>query len=122
MSVQTIERDFKEKVSSQVRLAHEGVERFRAFTPFQFEDGDHLAIILRREGGKWVPADEGHTFMHLTYDIDEKDLHKGTRPKIINSALSSFSVDDRGGELVLPVREGQYGDALFSFVQALLKS
>ena len=34
MSVQTIERDFHEKVSSKIRLAAEGMERFRVFTRF----------------------------------------------------------------------------------------
>ena len=52
--------------------------------------------------------------MHLTYDIDEEDLHKGTRQKIISNALSMFRIDDREGELVLDVRDSRYGDALYS--------
>ena len=59
--------------------------------------------------------------MHLTYDIDEKDLHSGTRQKIISNALSMFQIEDRDGELVLDVPEERYGDALYSFVQGLLK-
>ena len=51
MSIETIERDFHEKVSAMVRLTAEGMERFRVFTPFLFEDGDHLAIVLKKEGG-----------------------------------------------------------------------
>ena len=47
MSIKTIERDFHQKVSAKVRLAAEGMERFRVFTPFLFEDGDHLAIVLK---------------------------------------------------------------------------
>ena len=86
-----------------------------------FEDGDHLAIVLKREGTHWCLSDEGHTYMHLTYDIDEKDLLRGNRQKIISNALSLFTVEDRGGELMLNVPDQQYGDALFSFVQALLK-
>ena len=121
MSEQTAVLDFQHKVSEKVRLAAEGIDRFRVFTPFMFEDGDHLAIVLRREGGGWALSDEGHTYMHLTYDLEERDLRKGNRQRIINNALSAFSVDDRGGELVLPIPEEQYGDALFSFVQALLK-
>ena len=82
MSVEAIEHDFKQKVCEQLRLASEGIDRFRVFTPFLFEDGDHLAIVLRRENGRWILSDEGHTFMHLTYDIDERDLQRGTRQKI----------------------------------------
>ena len=42
MSIETIEREFKEKVSNRLRLGAEGIDRFRVFTPFLFEDGDHL--------------------------------------------------------------------------------
>lgn len=121
MTVENIERDFREKVCAKVRLAGEGVDRYRVFTPFLFEDGDHLAIVLKREQSAWALSDEGHTYMHLTYDLDEKDLHRGTRQKIITNALSAFSVQDRDGELVLWVPNEQFGDALYSFVQALLK-
>ena len=121
MSVETIERQFHHKVSSQIRLSTEGMNRFRVFTPFLFEDGDHLAIVLKQEGAHWLLSDEGHTFMHLTYDVDEQDLQRGTRQKIIGNALSTFGIEDRDGELCLPVDSGRYGDALYSFVQALLK-
>ncbi len=121
MYIETIERDFHEKVSSKIRLGAEGMERFRVFTPFLFEDGDHLGIVLKKEGTRWVLSDEAHTYMHLTYDIDEKDLYSGTRQKIISNALSTFQIEDRDGELVLEVPDGRYGDALYSFMQALLK-
>ena len=62
-----------------------------------------------------------HTYMHLTYDLDEKDLQRGTRQKIITSALSVFTVEDREGELIISIRDHRYGDALYSFVQALLR-
>ena len=119
--VEEIEQDFQEKVCRSLRLAQEGVGRYRVFTPFMFEDGDHLAIVLKREQDRWLLSDEGHTYMHLTYDIDERDLQRGTRQKIISNALSAFSVQDREGELVLPIEDDQYGDGLYSFIQALLK-
>lgn len=121
MSLETIERDFKDKVSERLRLTSEGIDRYRVFTPFMFDDGDHLAIVLKKIGNQWMLSDEGHTYMHLTYDLDEKDLQRGNRQKVITSALAMFSVNDREGELVLTVPDGQYGDALYSFVQALLK-
>jgi hypothetical protein len=121
MALETIERDFREKVCSKIRLNGEGVDRYRVFTPFLFEDGDHLAIVLKRENSAWSLSDEGHTYMHLTYDLDEKDLHRGNRQKIITNALSVFQVEDRNGELMLTVRDNQFGDALFSFIQALMK-
>src|SRR6266542_2163316 len=98
MATDMIEREFKQKVCEQVSLASEGLDRFRVFTPFLFEDGDHLAIVLKRENGTWLLSDEGHTYMHLTYDLDERDFQRGTRQKIIANALSAFRVDDRNGE------------------------
>ena len=121
MLIKTVEQAFHEKVSAEVRLFAEGMERFRVFTPFRFEDGDHLAIVLKRMGGRWVFSDEAHTYMHLTYDIEERDLHRGRRQKVIANTLSTFGVEDRDGELLLDIPDEQYGDALFSFVQALLK-
>lgn len=121
MSIEIIKQDFREKVCEKLSIFSEGVNRFRVFTPFMFEDGDHLSIVLKTENGNWILSDEGHTYMHLTYDLDEKDLQRGTRQKIITNALSVFSVQDREGELVIPIVEHQYGDALYSFIQALLR-
>jgi hypothetical protein len=121
MTMEAIEQQFRDKVSAKVRLFAEGENRFRVSTPFQFEDRDHLAVVLKKEAGAWCLTDEGHTYMHLTYDIFEKDLQRGTRAKVISNALDAFSVQDREGELRLPIPDGRYGDALFDFVQALLK-
>ena len=73
MSVESIQREFQNKVSKKVRLEPEGEDRYRVLTPFQFDDRDHLAIVLKRTNGTWALSDEGHTYMHLTYDINEKD-------------------------------------------------
>ena len=121
MASQTIEQEFQDNVSSQVRLFAEGVNRYRVFTPFRFEDGDHLAIVLKQTDSSWTFTDEAHTFMHLTYDIDAQDLQRGNRQKIIANALSVFGIEDRNGELLLQVPEGQLGNALYSFIQGLLK-
>jgi len=121
MSIDAIEHNFHQKVSRKIRLLGEGLDRFRVCTPFLFEDGDHLVIILKRDGAQWILSDEANTYMHLTYDIEERDLHQGTRQKIISNALSTFGIEDRGGELILRVPDERFGDALYSFVQGLLK-
>ena len=121
MTPEIIERDFKDKACEKLRLSSEGINRYRVFTPFMFEDGDHLSIILKADNGRWLLSDEGHTYMHLTYDLEEKGLQRGTRQKINANALSVFGVQDRGGELIVPIHHDRYGDALYSFIQALLK-
>jgi len=57
MTLLSIERGFHATVSAKVRLMGEGVNRFRVITPFLFEDGDHLGIVLKREGNQWVLTD-----------------------------------------------------------------
>ncbi|MDP8227830.1 MAG: DUF1828 domain-containing protein [Candidatus Electryoneaceae bacterium] len=121
MTIETIERVFREKICSEIHLHAEGIERYQVFTPFLFEDGDHLAIVLKRDQSTWMLSDEGHTYMRLTYDLEEKKLYSGTRQKIITGALSMFNVEDRDGELILRVIDDQFGDALYSFIQALIK-
>jgi hypothetical protein len=119
--IDTLEQQLRDKVSAEVRVVAEGNARYRVFTPFTFEDGDHLAIVLRRIGESWFLTDEGHTFMHLSYELEDKSLREGTRQKIISNALSLFNVDDLDGELVHQVHNDEFGDALYSYVQALLK-
>jgi hypothetical protein len=121
MSMEKIERDFQEKVCAKVRLNAEGMDRYRVFTPFLFEDGDHLVILLKKIGDRWYLSDEAHTYMHLTFELDEKDLQRGTRQKIISNVFSTFGIEDHEGELVLEVRDQRFGDALYSFAQALMK-
>jgi hypothetical protein len=116
-----IERDFRQRVGEQVRLMAEGYNRYRVFTPFILGDGDHLSIVLKQAGNQWVLSDEGHTLMHLTYDIDSRDLMRGNRQKLIDGALTAFEVANEDGQLSLAIRDDSYGDALFSFVQSVLK-
>jgi hypothetical protein len=53
--------------------------------------------------------------------MGEKDLQRGTRQKIITNALSLFQVKDREGELLLSIPDHQFGDALYSYIQALMR-
>ena len=120
MLIDRIERDFREKVSDDLRLIAEGAGRYLVFTPFCFNDGDHLTILLKRDGPRWVLSDGAHTFMRISFDIDVQELLRGPRQKIIAKTLAEFRIEDRDGELLLELSGGQYGDALNSFIQALL--
>ena len=74
MSIETIEQDFHRKVSRKIRLSGEGIDRFRVLTPFLFDDGDHLAIVLEKDGTRWVLSDEAHTYMHTSVVL-ERNAH-----------------------------------------------
>ncbi|HUY13866.1 MAG TPA: DUF1828 domain-containing protein [Terriglobia bacterium] len=121
MNVGSIRDDFRNRVCEQVDLQPEGQGRFIVFTPFRFDDGDHFAIVLKKEDDSWILSDEANTLMHLSYQLEEQDIDSGNRGQIIEGSLAGFSVQNRNGELVLPVHEDRFGDALFSFIQALTK-
>ena len=97
------------------------MDRYVVSTPFAHDDGDRLEIVLRRDGDQWSLADEGCTLLRLAFDIDEAVVHKEARRKIVASTLGLFGVEDRDGQLVLPVPDDRFGDALFTFVQAILR-
>ena len=120
MLIDRIERDFREKVSDDVRLIAEGAGRYQVFTPFCFNDGDHLSIVLKQDGTRWYLSDEAHTYMRISFDIDVQELLRGPRQKIIAKTLAEYGIEDRDGELLLEPSDEQYGDALNSFIQALL--
>ena len=121
MSVKTIEKDFIDKVSAEIQLSVDGKDRFLVFTPFHFNDGDQLVIVLKKMADRWVLSDEAHTYMHLSYYMEEQRLHSGNCQKLILKALSMFQIEDFDGELIIDVSDGCYGEALYDFVQALLK-
>ncbi len=116
-----IERVFRESLSAEISLLSEGVDRFRVLAPFGFDDGDEFVIVLKQEQGRWLLSDEAHTYMHLSYDLDLDDLRQGARGEILGKTLAMFEIEDRRGELVLPVRDGEYGGALCAFVQGLVR-
>lgn len=114
-----IQRAFQQSVCDEVRLVSAGIERYMVEVPFQFEDGDHYAVLLKRDDGHWALSDEGHTFMHVSYDVPEFD--RGNRRAIIDRVLAGFHIEDRDGELILRVPDAAFGDALFSYVQAITR-
>jgi hypothetical protein len=121
MACESIEHDFALATGCYARLEPAGTERYRVFTPFMFNDGDHFTIVLKREGDGWVLSDEGHTVMHLSYKIDEEMIRSGARHEVMSSILKAFGLQDRDGELVLPIEDQLYSDAICRFVQALTR-
>lgn len=120
-TAERIARDLRTAVCGAVELHPEGNDRFRVFTPFVLDDGDHVSPVLKREGDGWVVSDEGNTFMRLSYDLDDRMLEAEGRRRAIEQALGAAGIQNRNGELLSRVRGEAYGDALFSFVQAVVR-
>jgi hypothetical protein len=121
VNLQSVRDDFKRRVCEKIDLQQEGEGRFLVVNPFRFNDGDHYGIVLKKENGHWILTDEASTLMHLSYQLDDEDFESGNRADIIEDSLEGLSVQNRQGELVIPVAEDRFGDALFSFVQAITK-
>ena len=120
MISENIIQEFQKKVCEEIYLIPEGINRYIVLTPFMFDDGDHLCILLKKGiDGRWYLSDEGHTFMHLSYD--EIDVEHGTRSEIIDSVLLSYGIQNENGELKSIIEKDTYGDTLYSFVQGLIK-
>lgn len=119
MPTTTLALDVRAKVAEQLELVQLGPDRYRIDTPLLFDDGDEYAIVLKRDGGRWILTDEAHTYMRLSFDLEEEELLSGPRYDIIARALSMYDVEDRDGELILPVTEDNVGSAIFAFAQAV---
>lgn len=119
MTPETIVKEFQNKVCEEISLISEGINRYIISTPFMFDDGDHLCILLKKSAERWYLSDEGHTFMHLSYE--EIDIDHGTRRKIIDTILLTYGIQNENGELRCYIKGDDYGDALYSFVQGLIK-
>lgn len=115
-----IESALKSSISKEVVLHREG-SRWLVFTPFRFDDGDSFVITLHSDRSRWYFSDEGHTLMHLSYRMDEATFQKGNRAEIISSTLSQFEVKNRRGILTKDVESNDFGNALYAFVQAIVK-
>ena len=119
--MQTVEKQFKTAVSSEIELVNEGIDRYQIFTPFQFDDGDHYVTVLKKCGDKWRVTDEGHTLMHLSVYKDVDGLYSpGKRCDIFQSAIKECGTVENDGELYIEIRDGDsYGNALFNLIQAI---
>jgi hypothetical protein len=119
MTLQDIIKEFKESACGEINLASAGLDRYVVYVPFSFEDGDHYVVLLKREGQNWILSDEGHTLMHLSYELRDREYEEGNRQKIIDEVLISHQIRNIDGELILTIPQNHYGDALFTFVQAI---
>ena len=50
MITDTVTQQFKQQVCDEIRLLEEGKNRFRVFTPFRFDDGDHFPYSNLKSG------------------------------------------------------------------------
>lgn len=117
----TIQDNLRDIISSKIILLEEGIDRYRVFTPFEFDDGDHFSIVLKKDKDSYIFSDEAHTLMHMSYDMDVSVLNKGNRQKILVNTISNFGIEENNGELLVRVNDDNYGASFYNFIQALVK-
>ncbi len=122
MTLAELQESFSEVVGREVRVESLGGRDARVFVPFEFPDGDQLVVRLREiNGAGYELTDMGHTFMHLSYDLDVEALDSGNRKVLLESIKARVGLEERQGELVLPTAPDVVAGDLFQFVQALLQ-
>jgi hypothetical protein len=122
LNLSEIESKLKDKISREISLGEEGINRFRIFNPYEFDDGDHFSIFLKKENGNWKFTDEAHTIMHLSYDMDVSALKKeGTRQKILTNIISNFGLEEYDGSLSIKIDNEDFGGAFYNYIHALIK-
>ena len=122
MNINTIQESFQAAVANSVRLLPQGVDRYQIFTPFHFDDGDHFVITLRKDqSGDLIITDEGHTYMHMSYQMDLASIKDGTRNKLIESALEKYKITESEGKIFAKIDDLENaGNIFYSFIQCLV--
>lgn len=122
MNLNAIQDSFQLTVSKSVQITPQGIDRYQVFTPFHFDDGDHFVIILKKNAqGNWIITDEGHTYMHMSYNMSLSSLNRGKRNQIIESALQKHNIQEQDGRIFADVKSlAHAGNVFYSFVQCLI--
>ena len=119
---ESIKKSFKASIAESVELFIRENNNYQIFLPFHFDDGDHFVVILKPdEWGRWIITDEGHTYMHMSYNMDLSSLKKGTRNEIIENSLEKYGVKEIEGQLIATIDEiSNTGNILYHFIQCLI--
>ena len=122
MNIKAIQDTFAATVAKSIELHPEGVDRYQVFTPFHFDDGDHFVIALRKNGSdQWIISDEGHTYMHMSYDTNLATLKQGERNKIIENTLDKYRIEERDGHIFARIDDvANAGNIFYNFIQCLI--
>ncbi|HCC33969.1 MAG TPA: hypothetical protein DEQ28_08770 [Clostridiales bacterium] len=116
-AIETVAFEFY-KVCGGVGLTEEGAGRYRVRAS-SADGGDFPPIVLHgEETGGWYLSDEGRTLAGL-FDRETRVLPE--RLIYAFTLAEAASIELRGTEFVLPIRDGRYGESLLCFAEALLQ-
>lgn len=121
MSFSEIARDLQAQIRESVYVEAGENGRHYIATPFVFGDGDQPVIALIPHDSGWMLSDLGNTMFRLGFQLDSDAMLTPDSQRRLHSALSMAGISRRDDELTKPLQNGNYADALFDFIHALLK-
>ena len=122
MSLSEIVRDLPGQIAKSVYVEAGDDGRHYVATPFVFGDGDQPVIAIAPNGDGWMLSDLGSTMLRLGFQMNDDALANPDNERRLNSALAMAGISRcNDDELIRPLQNGDYADALFEFVHALLK-
>ena len=120
MSPSEIASKLQAQISKSVYVEKDDDGQLHVATPFTFGDGDQPVIALMPNGDGWLLSDLGSTMFRLGFQLDDA-MANPTNKHRLNSALSMAGLNLHNDVLTKPLQNGNYADALFDFIHALLK-
>ena len=121
MSLSEIARDLQSEISQALYIEADGRGQHYIATPFTFGDGDQPVIVLAPNQDGWMLSDRGTTLFRLCFQLNDAEYSAPENQRRLDSALAMAGISPHNGELTKPLLLGQYADAVFDFVHALLK-
>lgn len=121
MSLSEIARDLQAEISQSLYIETDGRGQHYIAMPFAFADGDQPVVALAPNRDGWMLSDQGTTLFRLGFQLNDAEHSAPENQRRLASALAMAGISQHDGELTKPLPPGQYADAVFDFVHALLK-
>ena len=130
MSIKEIEQLFEKGIFNQVKIIKEDDNLYKVRSSYTEALGYNSSVFLLYDDPLWVLSDLGYNSIDLGFDIEEKynlPEAKVTQQIIrkynlcIEPVLEKYQVENRDGELVIYITDGDYAGALSRFCQALIE-
>ena len=121
MALSEIARDLQSEISQALYIEADGRGQHYIATPFTFGDGDQPVVVLAPNQDGWMLSDRGTTLFRLGFQLNDAEYSAPENRRRLDSALAMAGISQHNGELTKPLPPGQYADAVFDFVHALLK-
>ncbi len=122
-NIESLQKELCGQLCATVSLSYKSDQLICLETPFLFPDGDSYQLYIRElPGGLIRLTDCGHTFMHLSYEMDLDVLQKeGNRRTILHQVLTETGILEADGELYIDLPVSDLGTGIFRIGMVVTK-